>query len=673
MTVGNPYLGFGPGSDPVAWCALAAAGITALAARSARVRARVLALSTRHVLLGFAATAALLSAGYLAYYLRGGPRIVDSTYYFLAGRALAQGDLAFSVLDPVASFRGRFLVSPADARTLSVLFPPGYPALLALGFRVGAPLLLGPLLAGALVFATHAAARALGRSETEARSAAALCVLSVALRYHTADTMSHGWSALLLTTAVACAARRATLGALVAGACMGWLCATRPASGALATSVLGVWLLARPRSAAAFGVALLPGFLLLFLHQYAATGVLGQSSQVWYYRSADGPPGCLRYGFGQGIGCWFEHADYIRARLPQGHTLVAALATTGRRLLLHTADIANFAPLALGVPLGVWFARRERAMWLLGVLVLCQIAVYVPFYFEASFPGGGARLYADVIPLELILVARSLAALRALRWAWPLALLGFALHTSGQHRALRDREGGRPMFEPDIVKRAGVTSGLLFVSTDHAFALGFDPAQRSAKDGLVVARSKDDALDGLLWQQLGRPPTYRYEFDPRSSVAEPRVVRFEPVFGSPLRIEAESLWPAASVSDGWVHPAFPPESCASRGRGLRVRGGDHVAVALALPNVTRAKTLRIAWVGRPSEASIRLAQHPESEQRIHWSANGSGEPSECWLSQDIRLSGRISGVSEQEPAPELLTLVLGEGVLDYLEWSSDPD
>jgi hypothetical protein len=54
--------------------------------------------------------AALLSIIYIAIYLRGGPRIIDATTYFLQGRALSHGDITWSVAEPTASFRGRFLL-----------------------------------------------------------------------------------------------------------------------------------------------------------------------------------------------------------------------------------------------------------------------------------------------------------------------------------------------------------------------------------------------------------------------------------------------------------------------------------------------------------------------------------------------------------------------------------
>jgi len=646
----NPYLQLGTGSDPVAWACLLLAGLAWwFGPTIGRFAQR---LPTRWLLLALAFAALLLSLGYVQYYLRGGPRIIDSAYYYLEARALAVGRFAFEVPEPVAAFGGRFLVSPRES-SLAVIFPPGYPAVLALAVRAGAPLLLGPLLAAGLVFATHWLARTLGSSETAARAAALFSVLSAALRYHTADTMSHGWAALLLTLALAATLQLRPPLAVVSGACVGWLCATRPVTGLVALLALGAWLFLRSKKQAAwFCAALTPGFTLLLLHQHAATGEWLRSSQTYYYALADGPPGCFRYGFGRGIGCMLEHGDYVQARLPHGHTLSSALLTSGRRLLVHTLDILNFAPLAALVPTGAWLYRHAPGMKLAAALIALVVLGYVPFYFEASFPGGGARLFADVIPIELVLIARVLERWRALRWAAPLALLGFGVHVSGQHRLLRDREGGRPLFESAVLQRAGVQRGLLFVSSDHAFALGHDPQIKNARTGVVVARQRGDALDHLLWQQLGRPPTYRYTFDWKQPHATPAVHAWSSPERASTRIEAESLWPPLGVQSGWLTPSYPPQSCASGGRGLLFHAESAaVAARFAVPRTLTGRQILLGWVGAPPRMT---AESAGSTVEVEWNRAG-----ECAVSNPIRLS------------PNALHLILNtkdSGTLDYIEW-----
>lgn len=573
-------LEFGAPPDAVGWAVLAVAGIALLAAvlrprwwrqlisrEQGRPRLVMLAL------VGLATSATLLSLGYVAYYLRGGPRIIDATSYWLQARALASGIVTFDTPVPHASFNGRFLVTPAGSERLAVIFPPGYPTLLALGFLLGQPLIMGPMVAGALVFATYALARrASGRADI-ALLAALLSVSCATLRYHTADTMSHGWAALLLCLSVALAMTPRTPAVLGAGLAAGWLVATRPISGIVACAVGAWWVASRgsQRKLLWFALALAPGLALLWFEQRAATGCAWASSQLRYYALSDGPPGCFRYGFGQDIGCVHEHGDFVRAQLAHGYGLWEAVKTTGRRLLPHLLDIANFELLGLLVPLAaVWAWRaRERAIAYLALVVVAVILGNAPFYFDGNYPGGGARLFADVLPLEHVLLAYALVRLRRVEVALPIVLGGFAMHGAFGHGALRDREGGRPMWEPGVLERAGVSRGLVFVSTDHGFNLGFDPGRGEARSGVIVARWRGDANDWLVWDELGRPPAYRYEFDSTVKASFPKLHPVALTESRPLVFEGEHQWPAQSLIGGWLHPDFHP--AASRGAGLRLR------------------------------------------------------------------------------------------------------
>ncbi len=318
--------------------------------------------------------------------------------------------------------------------------------------------------------------------------------------------------------------------------------------------------------------------MLFFAHQHAATGAWGASSQRLYYALSDGPPGCFRYGFGAGVGCLGEHGDFVRARLGEGYGLLAAAGTTLRRLKMHLVDPANLEPLALLVPAGAWWARAEVRGRALGLAVVAQIAAYVPFYFDGNYPGGGGRFFCDVLPVEHVLAAIAVADFAArrrapLRWAaapLALALAGFAVRAGFDHAALRDRDGGRPLFEPAELARAGVTAGLVFVDTDHGFDLAFDPGGRG---GIAIARFHGDALDRFAWEARGRPPAFRYRFDPGPDGARASV-RVEPLSfpaaAGPLVVEGESLWPPLAQEGGWALPEWAAGTCASADRWLAV-------------------------------------------------------------------------------------------------------
>ena len=620
---------FGAPPDAVSWAAAGLALVCALLAwREPRWLRR--ALAAKHhprIVGGLAITAAALSIGYVEHYLKGGPRIIDATSYYLEARSMARGWLAFPVPSPLASFQGRFLVGPPGASELGVIFPPGYPAVLAIGFLAGVPLLIGPAIAAGLVWVTHALAREVTDRDDVALLAATLSTVSAVLRYHTADTMSHGWCALLYALATLAALRSNSRWWIVGGIATGWLFASRPVSGLALLVLLGA-ILARKRAAwTRFFVALIPGLLLLVLHQHAVTGQWFVSSQRLYYHLADGPPGCFTYGFGPNVGCRFEHGEYVQAVMPQGYGWVEALRTTWARLHAHQRDAANLQPLVVFLVAGVVGIARNRRLWIPTIGVAAIVLAYLPFYYDGSYPGGGVRLYVDALPLEHILIAQGFFLLGAWRWAPALALVGFATQTAFDHRALSLREGGRPMFEPSVLRDAGIDRGLLFLGTDHGFNLAFDPGRRDPRREVVAARFRGDAHDRLLWEKLGRPPAYRYLYDPQTPVAKPSVEPYDIGVSTVLRFEAEHLWPPRRVEGGWVQPTFP--GCASRHRGLwlRSRGASPVGMeSQVVVPAASAYLIRLGWAAARDGAVHTTVQLGGAEM----TDKSSRRLGQCW-------------------------------------------
>ncbi len=637
----TPFGDFGLPPDAVAWAALILSGI-AFGAGLHRSTPRVLAqVPAKLLVAAMAVMAALLSYGYVVFYLRGGPRIVDATTYYLQARALAQGHVTFPIPSPSGSFRGRFLLASPDGTHLSGIFPPGYPAVLALGFLVGSPMLVGPLLGAGIVVATYALARRLFEAPSVALLAAALSTVCATLRYHTADTMSHGWSALLLATGLVAALGEGVASALFAGACAGALVATRPLTG-IVCIVLGVACArARPlRLGYLVGAALLPSLLFL-VQQRLVTGVWFGSTQLAYYATADGPPGCFRYGFGPGIGCVGEHGDFVRAHLAHGYGVIAALGTTLRRLKMHLADAGNtelFVPVLL---CGVVAVRRTPRARLAAIGIALLVVAYTPFYFDGNYPGGGARFYADALPLEHVLLAFALIRFRLARFAPGLALAGFAFHTAYDHEKLSKREGGRPMFEQSALVAAGIHRGLVFVDTDHGFDLGFDPSHEDAATGIVVARRRRDAHDVLLWERLGRPPAYEYEFDPRAAGATPRIVSLPLDPSAPLRVEAEAEWPPLEVASGFIEPSFPP--CASAGRALEIHPDAKetatILIDVPVPGPGRYQ-LRSGWVTVSMAPIVVRIAGPDMEREVSVRPEGS----HCVAAEGPRVETRKTSI-----------------------------
>lgn len=532
--------------------------------------------------------AAFASLGYIAFYLRGGPRAPDAATYWLQGRAMAHGMLRWTVSEPSASFRARDLLFTAPDHAAGI-FPPGYPFLLAPAFILGAPMLVGPLLAAMLVVATWLLAREISlaageteeRSEIVARIAVGLSILSAALRYHTADALPYGAVAVAVAMALGTAmhARRTLEPRLfgVAGLAIGFLLATQPASAVTTGAIVVVLAFGARERARALRWTLLtavPGLLLLAAANHAAVGRVFASPAAAYQAMFD------------------PHA-------PLG--MRSAAVATLRRLRAHLLDVANFEPLALLALVAV--ARGGRGARLGALVVAGQILVASPFDAASVSVGAGAKLLIAVVPVEHALIALALARLfpatlaRAALTTFALALAGFAIHASFDHEKLASGDLGRPRYEPDLAREANVTSGLLYFDDDPGFELAFDPGV-PASHGIQAVRLRNDDHDRLLYDLLGHPPSHRYLITTGSAS-----VTFwtPPGGGDTWRFEAESDWPPVAVWGGRPEVLESTTSCVSEGHALALtptasQGAGEATVTIALP-VPRGSTpsIRKTW------------------------------------------------------------------------------
>jgi hypothetical protein len=374
------------------------------------------------------------------------------------------------------------------------------------------------------------------------------------------------------------------------------------------------------------------------------------SVQLAYYAVSDAPAGCFRYGFGAGIGCRFEHGDYVSHFLPNGYGWLPALRNLVVHLARFASDATNAVPLTLLA--GYALARHFRSpLGVLGVGILLQALAYVPFYFDGNYPGGGARFLCEAIPFCQILVARAACDLRLAWLAPPIAIAGFALFARHGHEELRDREGGEPLFEPAVLARAGVEHGLVLVDTDHGFNLGHDPRAENARTSLVVARARNDGHDRELYERLGRPPTYRYVYDFKRR-APPHLVAYVPP--PTPRLEAEAEWPAL-LEGGGAYPMHYP--CASHGKALRLFPGTRASLAVGW--AAGPTGLELGWLGTTAGGAQVRAGWAGSAMSEH-SATGPG----C-------TTWRVAGHPTSADARLIVELVRGEGALDFVQAAHD--
>jgi hypothetical protein len=576
--------------------------------------------------------AAFLSLGYIAFYLRGGPRAPEATTLWLQGRALSHARLAWAAPDPTASFRATGLLFAAPDR-LAGVGPPAYPALLAAAFLVGAPMLVGPLLAASIVVATWWLARELAERgpatppadvEAAGRIAVVLSIVCVALRYDTAETLPRGLATLATAAALGAAlraSRHARPGAfLPAGLALGVVLAAAPAS-SLGVG-LGVLALAvhagpgsRARAVAWTAAGLVPGLLLVFAGNRAATG----HALTW--------PGPL-----------YDAA----LESPGARGAKAVSLAVLSHLRAHVAGVANLEPLAALALVPVVGKRRSRGVLVAAAVIGVHLVVALRGASRAGAAAGPGSPLGDVLAIEHALTGLALVAAFPRRAAAAatatvaLSLAGFALHTSHDHADLAAAGGGHPRYEPDVAREAGVTHGLLFFDDDEGYALASDPGL-PASHGVQAARMRGDDHDRLLYDLLGHPPIHRYLASGSTAAIN---VWAPPNAGSDTwRFEAESDWPPAGVVGGHARIVEGAGMCSADTRALALdpTGSAEASMLLELP-APRGPTSppRRSWSVTPrafvrggsGEGTITLSDTPGGAPRATWTwtdtANGPG-------------------------------------------------
>jgi hypothetical protein len=585
----------------------------------------------RRFLFVAAFVAAFLSLGYIAFYLRGGPRAPEAATYWLQGRAMSHGRLAWTAEDPTASFRAKNLLLTLPDR-LSGIFPPGYALLLGAAFLLGAPMLVGPLVAAALVPATWLLARELAagagedepRAEWTGRIAVVFSLVSAALRYHTAESLPQGAAAAALTVALGSAlrARRTNEPRLfaAAGLALGLLLATQPMS-AIGTGIVVVTLALRaggadrPRRRALawmFG-ATLPGLALLLAANHAAAGHAFASPAAYY-------------------------ASRFAPATPAAGAK-AAMTTVLRRVRANLADVANFEPIAL---LPLLLLRRDlRRRAGLGALLAAAVVGLQVFLAaptgagEGTSPDAGASALVDVLPVQHALLALTLALAVPPRWLGSVtaatvafALAGFAFHTSHQHAQMAGAGLGRPHYEPDVAREAGATHGLLFFDDDEGYELAHDPGAIPSHD-VVAARIRGDDHDRLLYDLLGRPPTHKHV----SAHTGHSVLSWTPGGNDTWRFEAEADFPPAATSDPAVGRSEVIDAlgtCASDAHALAIVPTGTAAASLTIelpvprgsspaPRRTWVVTPRAFQRGGPGAGELVLVTSPGGPALAQWS------------------------------------------------------
>ena len=338
------------------------------------------------------------------------PHILDAISYTFQAGLFSAGRLSLPAPPLVDSFKGPFQV--VWRGQLFSQYPPGAPAIYAVGRAIGLEWLVGPLACAALLGATAWTARTLFGAAC-GLAVLALGSISPFVLFQAGSYLSHPVAGGLLACALAsfvageCGDSRrwyAACGALLGAAFM-----AREAASVLFALPLGVWLIFTRRWTplgwiVAFGLPFVFAYLVYNLRETGNPLLLPRM----IFDASD------HFGFGDGIGFHTRH------------TLAAGLANTDELLTLLQFDLFGWPPLVALAVLGLPFVLGRSRAWdylALGGLLAFVVAYVGYFYHGIAL---GPRYYFEAMPWLLLLAARGASALASAARGWlaPILLLG---------------------------------------------------------------------------------------------------------------------------------------------------------------------------------------------------------------------------------------------------------
>jgi hypothetical protein len=365
---------------------------------------------TRLAALGLAATVALVASAYITVVVFDKmPHIYDAQSYYFQAKVFALG--ALSVPTPPNRLGLDVPFTVWHEGRWFTMYTPGASLVLALGVKLGAAWLVGPVLAAGGVLLTYAAASRQFGGRT-ALLAAALMASSPFLHLQAGSFMSHVpgmfWGAVVLYAAVRYVERRAVGWALLGATALGCLFLTREMSAVVYAITLGGyvvwrtgwaawreradrWRFAGDAAAAAVCLALCAGFYCAY--NWAVTGSPTTLPRILFDERDN------RYGFGEDVGFYGRH------------TLGSGLVNADE--MLTSLGIVLFGwPFAIALALIVmpFVLRRARTWdWVHGAIVVGFILAYIGLYYHGITYG--PRYYLDALPAIVLLAARGFVAL----------------------------------------------------------------------------------------------------------------------------------------------------------------------------------------------------------------------------------------------------------------------
>ena len=433
-----------------------------------RAASRLIALWTDHparAAAAFGCIAALVYAAVAWSVFDARPLLIDELVQVIQARTFATGRL-WIPLDAHPEFRSIMHMVEQDGRWYSQ-FPPGGPAMLAVGELVKAPWIVNPVFGGISVAAFGSALRWGGVRAGVALAATLLFAFAPFVVFQSASHMNHVTSLTWLLVATAALARASAFDV------------ERPAAGFICGIGLGIAATIRPLDAAAWAIpaAVWLGYRAVCRGHWRAFLLSGVGVALpmacMFYVNSQMTGAATRFGYtvlwGPSHGLGFHESPW-----GENHTVARGLALTAAYLNRLNDFLFEWPGLSL-VPafaaLGFAYVRTaiERYMLVSAAFVL---SAYFAYWHSGFFLG--PRFMFPLAPLAALLTA-SLPGLVEARWpgrgakraviaAYVAATV--AAFVTGIPRRVASYAGGFQSMRVDydeIATRAGADRGIIIV------------------------------------------------------------------------------------------------------------------------------------------------------------------------------------------------------------------
>ncbi|MFN0178769.1 MAG: hypothetical protein ACKVZ0_08180 [Gemmatimonadales bacterium] len=360
------------------------------------------------VILGVAAFAGIVPLVLAGVVYEFHPHVPDELVYLIHARYFAEGLLAMPVPEPTAAFDLDLMFVHRD-RWFSPV-PPGWPAMLAVGVRLGVPWLVNPVLNAVNVILMALLAEAV-YDRRAARTAALLAALSPWHLFLAMSLLTHTFTltaALGAAVAVAHFRRTRRLAPMViAGVGIGIVSLIRPLEGLIVAAALGVWSLpVRPWRSLLPGLAVLvattAGVAALTLPYNATLTGSSRVFPIMAYTDALYGPGTNAMGFGANRGLPWSLDPF------PGHSPRDAVINSHLNLTAINVEMLGWAAGSLGLLAVFGLARRFHPSDR-GLLAVIAVTVGAhALYWFAGGPDFGARYWYLAAPAALLLTGQAI-------------------------------------------------------------------------------------------------------------------------------------------------------------------------------------------------------------------------------------------------------------------------